>query len=307
MLEAFSEPADCLGELAVDRIAGAARRRGMVRLVENQHRTRPEVPEQVAQAADVGLVRHQRVRNEEPRSGRPGVGAIAPLASEDGEIVAVDDREAQAELRFELILPLSHHARWRGDNREVDPPAQQEFAKDQPGLDGLAGADVVGDQQVHARKTERLSEREELIGVLVNARTEWRLKEVPVGCGRGVPPERAKVGGKNARIVGPHLRDVGPSLADKNLGVEFGVPEDRDSFALGVVIDGGEANRVQACNSWPVLDEPTARTNTNEIPRLWRPLHLSHRALPGSGCSRQFESSTGVCVAQRRPTAHVTF
>jgi hypothetical protein len=44
MFEPVGQPADGLGELAVDRIARAARRCGVMRLVENQQRTRSECP-----------------------------------------------------------------------------------------------------------------------------------------------------------------------------------------------------------------------------------------------------------------------
>ncbi len=46
---------------------------------------------------------------------------------------------------------------------EVDPLAEQQLLQDQAGLDGLAEADVVGDEQVGARQLERLLERRELV------------------------------------------------------------------------------------------------------------------------------------------------
>ncbi len=83
--------------------------------------------------------------DEKARPGRPRVRAVAPLASEDRQIVAVDDREGEAEFRFEFALPLSDHAGGRSDEDKINPPAQQQLAQDEPRLDGLARADVVGD------------------------------------------------------------------------------------------------------------------------------------------------------------------
>ena len=268
MLESVREAADRPRELTVDRIARAAGRRRVMSLVENQQRSGAEVLQQVAQAADVGFVRHQRMGDEEARSGRPWARAISALAPQDVEVLAVDDREGEPELRFEFVLPLADHPGRGGDEDEVDPPAKQQFAHDQSRLDGLAGADVVGDQQIHPREAQRFLEGEKLIGVLMNAGPERRLEQVPVGRCGGVPAESAEVGGKDARIVGPQLGDVRPPLVDQDLGVEFGVPKDRDSFTLGVVVDAGEADCVQAADQGPILDEPTARTNANEFTRL---------------------------------------
>ena len=68
-------------------------------------------------------------------------------------MVAVDDRERQAELGLQLVLPLQGHRGRRGYEHEVDPPAPQELADHQPRLDRLAQADIVGDQQIDARKS----------------------------------------------------------------------------------------------------------------------------------------------------------
>ena len=48
VLEALGEPPDRAGELAVDRVARPAGRRGVMRLIENQQRARPEISEEVA-------------------------------------------------------------------------------------------------------------------------------------------------------------------------------------------------------------------------------------------------------------------
>jgi len=48
--------------------------------------------------------------NEKSRPRSPGVCAVTALAAQDSQVVAVDDREGQAELRFELVLPLADQA-----------------------------------------------------------------------------------------------------------------------------------------------------------------------------------------------------
>ena len=118
--------------------------------------------------------------------------------------------KARPNFDFEFVLPLADHAGRRGDEDEIDPPPQQQFAQDEPRLDRLAGADVVGDQQIHAGKAQRLSQGEKLIGVLMDAGPERRLKEVAVGGGRRVPAQRAQIRGKDARVVGPEFGDGRP-------------------------------------------------------------------------------------------------
>ena len=147
--------------------------------------------------------------------------------------------------------------------------------------------------------------REKLIGVLVDAGPERRLEQVAVGSRRGVPAQSAQIGGEDARVVGPELRDARPSLVGQNLGVEFGVPKDRDGFALGVVVDAGQAKCVQPVDRRPVLDEPTARSNANEITRVAvnsshappRSIFLLPRALDQTGTICAIGSTTGRVVS----------
>jgi hypothetical protein len=55
-------------------------------------------------------------------------------------------------------------------------PPQQKLAKDEPGLHGLAEADVVRDQQIDARKPQGLTQREELVRVEPDAGAKRRLQ-----------------------------------------------------------------------------------------------------------------------------------
>jgi len=66
-------------------------------------------------------------------------------------------------------------------------PDSQACRRSSPGLDRLPRADIVGDQEIDPGQAKRLAERQELVGVEVNAGAEWRLKEVTVGGCRGVP------------------------------------------------------------------------------------------------------------------------
>ena len=62
-----------------------------------------------------------------------------------------------------------------------DPAPQQHLADDEPGFDGLAEADIVGDdEQIDARQFQRLSERQQLIGVELDAGSERCLEQLAV-------------------------------------------------------------------------------------------------------------------------------
>jgi len=87
---------------------------------------------QPAQADDRQRVDPERVR---------GAAVTAPELVELG---GVDDGEGQAELLGHLVLPLQHQARRADDHDPLGAVAEQEFQRDQAGLDRLAEAHVVG-------------------------------------------------------------------------------------------------------------------------------------------------------------------
>jgi hypothetical protein len=152
------------------------------------------------------------VRDEETGPHRPGVGGEAVRATHTGKIIAIDNRETQAEFLRQLILPLGNHGRRRRHDDKVYPPSQQHLAQDEPSLDGFAEAHIVGDQEVHPRQLERLGERQELIGIEPDTGPERGLKEVPVGGGGGLPGDRAHVRSEHLRIIGSFTPDLLPKV-----------------------------------------------------------------------------------------------
>ena len=92
-----------------------------------------------------------------------------------GHQLAVDDHEVEAELLAHLVLPLQRQARRADDDHRAGPVPQQQLLDDQPGLDGLAEADVVGQQQVRPRGLQGPAQRLELVGLDVRAAAERRL------------------------------------------------------------------------------------------------------------------------------------
>ncbi|MEP7006547.1 MAG: hypothetical protein ABI810_11220 [Sphingomonas bacterium] len=125
--------------------------------------------------------------NDEARAGVPGVHSEPALAPQVRNPLPVDDVEREAELGFEFVLPLDGHRRWGRDDDEIDPLSQQQFSRDEAGLDGLAQAHVVSDKKVHARKAERLSKWQQLISIQTDAGAKRRLQQLTVGSRGGLP------------------------------------------------------------------------------------------------------------------------
>jgi hypothetical protein len=99
----------------------------------------------------------------------------------------------------------------------------------------------------------------------MNARPEWRLKELSVGRGRGVPADRAQVGGKYFRVVGAEILEHGQMAAGNNRGINLIAPEHFERLALSVVIDAGETSAGERVSPRNALHKPPAGAHLNEI------------------------------------------
>ena len=187
VLEPACQIADGPGDLRIDRILRAARRGGVVGLVEDEQRSGPEVSEPVTKCGGVGLVDQQSVRHQEPRVCRPRVDPVSPLLPDPGDVLLVEDLEDHAEAVLELFMPLQEH-RWRTGHHDIlNLLAEQEFSGDQPGLDRLAEAHIIGDEEVHPRQAEGLLKGLQLIGIDPDTGPEGGLEEVRVGGCHTVP------------------------------------------------------------------------------------------------------------------------
>lgn len=97
MLEPGTEIADGAGELRLDAVSAAARRRGVVRFVEDEQASRPHAAEPSAHRVGVGRVGEEVVGHEEAAVRLPRVDAEAALAADIGEVPAVEHLEHEAE------------------------------------------------------------------------------------------------------------------------------------------------------------------------------------------------------------------
>ena len=107
-----------------------------------------------------------------------------------------------------IVVPFSPGGAVDGPTRAV---AQEHLLDDEPGLDGLAETDVVGNQEVGTRHVNRAHERVELVVLDARAAAEGRLEVAAICVGRRAPPDRVEEGLKPRRVV--ERREPGHELA----------------------------------------------------------------------------------------------
>ena len=127
------------------------RRHQVVALVDDQ-----QVPGQMRRAlrgtaGGVELLLHIGlaqvvVGGDDAAERAPGIRVHAESAAQALGCLAVHDLEPEGELVPELFLPLPAQRRGGEDEDTLDAAPEQQLGENQPRLDGLAEADVVGDE-----------------------------------------------------------------------------------------------------------------------------------------------------------------
>ncbi len=159
--------------LTVHRVAvaatgrGRARRRDMVRLVDHKHVEREsagivELPDLAVHGPQQPLgarCRQPRHRDDHPREQPERVRVQTMAAPHCSHQLPVDDHELQPELLPHLVLPLQRQTRRADDDHRPGSMPQQQLLDHQPGLDGFAEPDVVGQQQVRPRRLQGPAQR----------------------------------------------------------------------------------------------------------------------------------------------------
>ena len=146
------------------------RRHQVVALVDDQ-----QIPRQVRGALGGAAGRQELfqhiglaqvvVGGDDAAERAPGIRVHAEPAAQALGCLAVHDLEPEGELVPELFLPLPAQRRGGEDEDTLDAAPEQQLGEDQPRLDGLAEADVVGDEEAYARHAQRLEEWDELVAL----------------------------------------------------------------------------------------------------------------------------------------------
>jgi hypothetical protein len=141
-----------------------------------------------------------------------GVGFESVGSPQLPELSGVDDREAEAELGLHLLAPLERERGRADDDDAPCPVPQQHLLDDQAGLDRLAEAHVVGDEQVDPRHGEGAGDGFELVLLDRDAGPERGLERPGVGAGDGAPADGVEEGAELLRIIPVrwgHCRELG--------------------------------------------------------------------------------------------------
>src|SRR5208337_231780 len=193
VLEVWREQADGLGAKRVGGILAPTCGGTVVGLVHDQHVVAAGIDGlalcgQCLTEEPKGPLSLEKVdRCDQPREVTPWVDVNAPFASQVTHQFAIDDAEVEPELVPHLVPPLDLKRSRADDEYSARTVADDEFERDEPRLDGLAQAHVVGDQEVDPRHLDGPDDRIELIVLDVDARTERRLDVPQVGCRSSSP------------------------------------------------------------------------------------------------------------------------
>ena len=138
-------------------------------------------------------VGHPQVVHRRDDAGErlPGVGVDPQAAAKLEGRVGVDDLEVEVELAAKLVLPLPLEHGRAEDEDAPDAPPQEQFFEDQAGLDRLAEADAVGQEQADTGHRQGPQDRLQLVGVDLDGRVpdaEERLVLDALGLPQPVQP-----------------------------------------------------------------------------------------------------------------------
>ena len=120
------------------------------------------------------------IGGDDTAEGAPGVGVHAQSLAQPVGFRPVDDVEGERELLPHLVSPLQPQGGRGQDEHSLYPPAQKQLAQDQARLDGLAYPHVIGDEQVHARHTQGLEQRHQLVVLDLDGAVEGARDGQPV-------------------------------------------------------------------------------------------------------------------------------
>ena len=124
----------------------------------------------------------------------------------------------------------------------------------------FAEADVIGNEEIHARQPQRFPQWFELVGIEPDARTEGGLQEARVGGSDAVPAEGIEIGGEVLGRIETALGKPCPFFARQDGSVQLALPEDAELLPLRVVFDAGEFDERRILRPWTGRPGPPPST-----------------------------------------------
>ena len=315
VLAVLRQPPDRLGLLALDGVAVFLRRLSggaVVDLVDDK---------EVEEAGEPRVIRQNLVKHalhprrpqpleadDRPRVDGERVGFEAVTSSEFAELGSVEDLEAEPELRVHLLLPLEREGRRADDDNAPRAVAEQHLLDHKAGLDRLAEAHVIGDEEVHSRHRERPRHGFELVLLDHDAAAERRLEGLGVRAGDRAPADGVQERAEGLRVVPAGLGYLGKLSGGDDLAAGLHFPDDGQFLAEVIVADTGKGDERSAGNPGrgqfvlglvtlaDAADDPLLAADAHELPGfrdIWVPAvcacggnlgrNSRHRPLPGHG------------------------
>ena len=248
VLEVGGDLSDGLGPLGVGGVAAHGGGGHVVHLVDHQDVERAGVGdlggEGLAEEAERALGLHPVERRDHPGVAGPRVGPDPPAAPQLLDESGVDDLEVEAELLLHLDLPFELQRGGADDERGAGPVAEHQLLHDQAGLDGLAQADIVGDQQVDPRHPQGSDQGFELVVLDGDTAAERSLESLGIGIGHRRPADRVEEGLQRlgvVEVVRVGGGEVGP-LVDAASGLQL--PDDLDLVLPPVIVKRDQSDQV---------------------------------------------------------------
>ena len=179
-----------------------------------------------------------------------------PLQLERGR--GGDGHRLDAEMALQLFRPLFHQVWGAEHGKGIHLAAIHEFAQDEAGLDGLADADIIGDEQAQAGLSQGHEQRYQLVG----ARLEGDLGGGAEGTSAAAQGETQGIGQQQGAAAGGP-----PGILRQAEGGRF----DGQRFQLGQQVNGiflaaGERTQFQKLRLIGRQHDPFAVARTYEIP-----------------------------------------
>jgi hypothetical protein len=204
----------------------------------------------------------------------PRIDSESSLPPNVLDVVAVKDSELQTEPALQFFLPLEEHRRRAGDHDLGHLLAHKQLPGNQAGLNRLAEADIVGDEQVYARQPQSLAQQLELIWVEANSCAKRRLQQVRVRRCDAIPPEGLQIGRELLWRGQTLWRQLRPRLRRRGFDNRARVPRAR----RGPVPARRRQHRPAALR-WNRPDSPA-----RPCPRQGRGVVARRRFVPLPGC-----------------------
>ncbi len=252
VLAVGGELADDLGAQRVHGVLAPGRGRTGVHLVHDQQVEGPRITrdrrQHVAQQPSRPVTLEPIDTHDQPREVRPRVGVEAAGPAQLLQQRAVDDPELHAELVAHLVAPLQGQPRRADDQHRSGPMAKHELLHDQPRLDRLAQADVVGDEEVGTGHRQRPHDWVELILLDLDAGAEGRLQHGRVRRGDRAPPHGVEEGVEVAGRV-ETARGIRQCMPLVGGGARLQLPHNTEPLVTGVVLNAHQAHYMGCLSS----------------------------------------------------------